>query len=62
MAQVDLERLRDVVLDNRRTRDERPREKRRKVFVDPSGRVILGDDLAEDEGRQLSEVHLAVFA
>ncbi|HEX9288907.1 MAG TPA: hypothetical protein VF904_05230 [Anaeromyxobacteraceae bacterium] len=61
MAQLDLARLRDVVLDNRRSGDERPRERRRQVFVDPSGRIVLGDAL-DDEGRQLSEVHQAVFA
>ena len=61
MSQVDLEQLRDVVLDARRPRDDRPRERRRQVFVTPGGKVVLGDDL-EDEGRQLSEVHLAVFA
>ena len=61
MSQVDLEQLRDVVLDSRKRRDDRPRDRRRQVFVDPAGKVILGDDL-EDEGRQLSEVHLAVFA
>ena len=62
MAKLDLERLRDVVLENRRSGDERPRERRRQVFVDPSGRVVLGDDVGLDEGRQLSEVHQAVFA
>ncbi len=62
MSQVDLERLRAVVLNNRRSGDERPRERRRQVFVDPSGRVIVGDDVNADDARQLSEVHQAVFA
>lgn len=61
MSQLDLERLRAVVLDNRRGRDAQPRERRRQVFVDPSGRVLVGDD-AGDDARQLSEVHQAVFA
>ncbi len=61
MSQVDLEQLREVVLDGRHRRDDRSGERRRQVFVTPSGKVVLGDDL-EDEGRQLSEVHLAVFA
>jgi hypothetical protein len=61
MAQLDLTRLRKVVLDNRRSRDVTPSEVRRKVFVTPGGRVVIGDEIA-DEGRELSEVHQAVFA
>jgi hypothetical protein len=45
------------VLDNRQRRDDRPREKGRQVLVDPSGRIVIGD-----ERPQLSEVHQAVFA
>ncbi len=59
---VDLERLREVVLDNRRTGDHLPRERRRQVFVDPSGRIVIGDAVGDGETRQLSEVHQAVFA
>jgi len=59
MAQLDLERLRDAVLQGRDAR-ARPQERRRQVFVDPGGRVVIGD--AADDRRQLSEVHLAVFA
>ena len=62
MSQLDLERLRAVVLDNRRAGEARPRERRRQVFVDPSGRVLVGDDADADGVRQLSEVHQAVFA
>ncbi len=62
MSQLDLERLRAVVLDNRRGGEEQPRERRRQVFVDPSGRVLVGDDVESDGVRQLSEVHQAVFA
>ncbi len=62
MSQVDLEALREVVLDNRRGGDQRSRGRRRQVFVDPGGRIVIGDDLDEGEGRQLSEVHPAVFA
>lgn len=59
---VDLERLRAVVLDNRRTGDHLPSDRRRQVFVDPSGRIVIGDALGDAEARQLSEVHQAVFA
>ncbi len=62
MAQVDLEHLREVVLDNRRSGDHRPRDRRRQVFVDPGGRIVIGDDVEDGEARQLSEVHQAVFA
>ena len=62
MSQLDLERLRAVVLDNRRGGEDRPRERRRQVFVDPGGRVIVGDDVDADGARQLSEVHQGVFA
>ncbi len=61
MSQPVLDRLRDVVLDNRSRREERPSEKGRQVLVDPSGRIVIGD--ADDEERlPLSEVHQAVFA
>jgi hypothetical protein len=62
MSTSVLDRLREVILDNRERREERPSEARRKVFVDPHGRIFLGDDAPEGEGHALSEVHQAVFA
>ena len=62
MSTSVLDRLRELVLDNRERREERPLEARRKVFVDPDGKIHLGDDLPEGEGHALSEVHQAVFA
>ena len=62
MAQLDLERLRDVVLEGRKGGAARPCNPRRQVFVDPSGRVVIGDGVDDAERRMLSEVHLAVFA
>ncbi len=62
MAQVDLDQLREVVLDNRRSGDHRPRDRRRQVFVDARGRIVIGIDVEEGETRELSEVHQAVFA
>ncbi len=59
---LDLARLREVVLDNRRNGDHQPRDRRRQVFVDPSGRIVIGDGVDADDARQLSEVHQAVFA
>jgi hypothetical protein len=55
--------LEDVIVRNRREGDTTPRDKRRRVFVDRNGRVVIGDDLPKgDEGQSLSEVHQAVFA
>jgi hypothetical protein len=61
MSQTVLEKLRDVVLDNRRRRDDRPTDRRRQVLVDPSGRIVIGDGV-DEERQPLSEVHQAVFA
>ena len=38
--------------------------RRRRVFVDREGRIVVGDDVAptDGEGRRLSEIHPAVFA
>ena len=62
MSQPVLDRLRDVVLDNRQRRDEQPSEKGRQVLVDPSGRILIGDAVDDEERLPLSEVHQAVFA
>ncbi len=62
MAQDVLERLREVVLDGRSERAPRPAEPRARVYVTPSGRVVIGDRQEDAEERMLSEVHPAVFA
>jgi hypothetical protein len=57
------EKVEGVLVLNRRDGDTAPRDKRRRVFVDRNGRVVIGDDLPKgDEGQSLSEVHQAVFA
>ncbi len=64
MAQTVLDRLRETMLDNRQG-GAPPREARGRVYVTPSGRVVIGspvDPLEEGEERMLSEVHPAVFA
>jgi hypothetical protein len=61
MSQSVLDKLRDVVLDNRQRRDDRPADRRRQVLVDPNGRIVIGDPL-DEERLPLSEVHQAVFA
>ena len=62
MSDTVLDRLQGLLLDARRTGDEAPQGRRKKVFVDPGGRIRIGDDLAPGEGQHLSEVHEAVFA
>ena len=62
MAQLDLERLRKTVLEGREGGAAAGRDRRRQVFVDPSGRVVIGDAVDDAERRMLSEVHFAVFA
>ncbi len=62
MSDTVLDRLRLVVLDNRRTADAQPRERSKKVFVDPGGRIRIGDAPPQGDGLGLSEVHQAVFA
>ena len=59
MSQITLSQFRRALLDER---DERAAEARRRIYVDRSGRILIGDDTADGERRQLSEVHPAVFA
>lgn len=62
MAEITLTQFREALLDDPR-RDDRPRDpRRRRIFVDRNGRIVIGDDVNEGERRQLSEVHPAVFA
>lgn len=62
MSDTVLERLELLLRESRERGEERPPERARKVFVDPGGRIRLGDALPENEGPGLSEVHQAVFA
>ena len=62
MAHMVLDRLRKVVLDGRRAEESQPKPARDRVYVTPSGRVVIGDPLEAREERDLSEVHPAVFA
>jgi hypothetical protein len=62
MSQVDLQKLRAVMLEGRKGREEPAPSARRRVFVTPGGRVVVEDDLEAGEDRALSEVHPAVFA
>ena len=62
MSDTVLERLELLLRESRDRGEERPRERARKVFVDPGGRIRLGDSVPATEGPGLSEVHQAVFA
>jgi hypothetical protein len=59
MSQITLSQFRRALLDER---DERAAEARRRIYVDRSGRILIGDDTEDGDRRQLSEVHPAVFA
>jgi hypothetical protein len=61
MSEITLTQFREALLDDRR--GDLPRDpRRRRIFVDRHGRIVIGDDVGEGERRQLSEVHPAVFA
>ena len=62
MSEATLDPLTGLLAGNRRTGDELPAERRKKVFVDPGGRIRVGDDLGPGEGQHLSEIHQALFA
>ncbi len=62
MSDTVLDRLELLLRESRDRGEELPRERARKVFVDPGGRIRLGDDVPETDGPGLSEVHQAVFA
>jgi hypothetical protein len=63
MSDVLVSRFSGAALDARREGEAAPR--RRRVYVDRDGRIVVGDDVPggrEGEERPLSEVHPAVFA
>lgn len=62
MAVIDLDKPRSVTRSDRREDRAEPSAKRARVYVTPSGRVVIGDEVPAGEEHQLSEVHPAVFA
>ncbi len=62
MADTVMQRLELLLREDRERGDEQPRERARKVFVDPGGRIRLGDAVPENDGLALSEVPRGVFA
>jgi hypothetical protein len=62
MSDAVLDRLQLLLRENREQGEELPRERARKVFVDPGGRIRIGDDVPATDGPGLSEIHQGVFA
>ncbi len=62
MSDTVLDRLELLLRESRERGEELPRERARKVFVDPGGRIRIGDEVPDTEGPGLSEIHQAVFA
>lgn len=58
---VDLNHLRDLINSNARSGQPRPQREEDRVYVEPSGAIVLGRDRPA-ERRKLSEVHQGVFA
>lgn len=62
MSDKVLDRLRLVMQFERSEGPGVAPEARARVFVTPSGKVVIGDQVADGEERMLSRVHPAVFA
>jgi hypothetical protein len=58
---VDLNHLRDLINSNATSGQSRPPREEDRVYVEPSGAVVLGRDQPANH-RKLSEVHQGVFA
>lgn len=56
-----LDNVRSLLRDSRERGEDLPRERSRKIFVGPDGRIHFGDS-PEAEWPGLSEIHQAVFA
>jgi len=61
MSETVMKRLELLLREDREGVDPKPRERARKVFVDPGGRIRLGDAVSENDG-PLSEIPPGVFA
>ncbi len=62
MSDAVIDRLALLLRESRDEGEPLPRERARKIFVDPGGRIRLGDDVPETDGPGLSEIHQGVFA
>jgi len=59
--QVDLNKLRETILNNQNRNDTLPSNKDRKILVNKDGKIMDGSQTNGDQ-KQLSEVHQGVFA
>jgi hypothetical protein len=62
MSESVLNRLEVLLREGRERGDVTPRDPARKVFVDPSGRIRVGDAVHRDDRPGLSEIHQGTFA
>ena len=63
MARVDLNKLRDTILETQSKNESLPTATCDKIFVNQKGEIIQGSpQLAGEDQRRLSEVHQGTFA
>jgi hypothetical protein len=62
MSELVMDRAQFLFRERREGGGDRPRGRPPKVFVDPNGRLHVGDAVPETEGPGLSEIRQAVFA
>jgi hypothetical protein len=61
MGKLDLNKLREKILDNQRDGKSLPAEQQDKVHVGREGEIVEGDSTDSQESRKLSEVHQGTF-
>lgn len=59
---VDLNALRQTILENQKSQDSLPEPSDGKVYADSNGQIVMGKDAQPGQQRQLSEIHQATFA
>ncbi len=60
--QVDLNRLRETILNSQKQGKSLPARRDEKVYATQDGKIVTGDSTRPSEERQLSEVHQGTFA
>jgi hypothetical protein len=62
MPQLDLNRLRETILENQQKNSALPARRDEKIYATPEGRIVSGESARPEQERRLSEVHQGVFA
>jgi hypothetical protein len=62
MSELVLDRVQLLFRESRNPDTARPRQRPQRIFVDPSGRLRIGDSVPETEGPGLAEVKPDLFA